>query len=136
MNDLAVNDDDADNMDIRVALDRHWKAIDAGNLEVAHKIYQADAILDFPQSGERITGRDNIRDSRAAEPHRAAIQVRGIIGQGDLWVTECTTSYDGDPELVVSMMEFRDGKVIHETLYFAEPFAAPKWRAKWAGTKS
>ena len=136
MNDLAVNDDDADNMDIRVALDRHWKAIDAGNLEVAHKIYQADAILDFPQSGERITGRDNIRDSRAAEPHRAAVAVRSILGQGDLWVTECTTSYDGDPELVVSMMEFRDGKVIHETLYFAEPFAAPKWRAKWAGTKS
>lgn len=136
MNDLAVNDDDADSMDIRVAIDRHWKALDAGKLDVAHKIYQDDAILDFPQSGERITGRDNIRDSRAAEPDRAAIVVRSILGQGDLWITECTTTYDGDPELVVSMMEFRDGKVMHETLYFAEPFAAPAWRAKWLSAKS
>jgi hypothetical protein len=135
MNDLAVNDDDADNLDIRAAIDRHWQAIDAGQLEAAHKIYSDDATLDFPQSGERITGRDNIRDSRAAEPDHASIQIRSIVGQGDLWVSECTTTFDGDPELVVSMMEFRDSKVIHETLYFAEPFAAPKWRAKWVGNK-
>lgn len=135
MNDLAVNDDDADSMDIRVAIDRHWKALDAGKLDVAHKIYQQDAILEFPQSGERIAGRDNIRDSRAAEPDRAAVEVRSILGQGDLWVSECTTTHEGDPALLISMMEFRDGKVIHETLYFSDPFPAPKWRAKWAGVK-
>ncbi len=130
MNDLAVNDDDADSMDIRVAIDRHWTALDAGKLDVAHKIYQDDAILDFPQSGERITGRDNIRDSRAAEPDRAAIEVRSVLGQGDLWVTECTITHNGASQLLVSMMEFRDSKVVHETLYYAEPFAAPAWRAK------
>jgi hypothetical protein len=31
----------------------------------------------------------------------------------------------------VSIMEFRNGKVVHETQYFADPFAAPAWRSQW-----
>jgi SnoaL-like protein len=136
MNDFAVNDDDAANLDIRASLDKHWKATDAGNLDAGHKIYHADAVLDYPQTGERIAGLANIRDSRAADPDRAGIQIRSIIGQQDLWVTEYTTTYSGEPELVVSMMEFRDGKVVRETQYVTEPFAAPPWRVKWRNAKS
>jgi len=28
-------------------------------------------------------------------------------------------------------MEFRDGKVVRETLYFTEPWDPPAWRAQW-----
>ena len=38
---------------------------------------------------------------------------------------------DGQQTNVVSIMEFRDGLVSHESQYFAEPFKAPQWRAKW-----
>ena len=54
-----------------------------------------------------------------------------MIGEGDLWVTEYTITYQGKPAFTVSIMEFRDGKVVHETQYFADPFEAPAWRKQW-----
>jgi len=42
---------------IRAALDRHWAASDANDFEAEHQIYREDAVLEYPQSGERIRGR-------------------------------------------------------------------------------
>ena len=74
--------------EIRAALDRHWAASDADDFEREHEIYQEDAVLDYPQSGERIRGRRNIQSSRAAQPNRKRFAVRRITGTGNLWVTE------------------------------------------------
>jgi len=74
--------------EIRAALDRHWAASDANDLEGEHQIYREDAVLEYPQSGERIRGRRKIQSSRAAQPNRKRFTVRRIIGAGDLWVTE------------------------------------------------
>ena len=57
--------------------------------------------------------------------------MRRIVGGGDLWVTELILSYDGKPSYTVSIMEFRGVKVARETQYFADPFVAPAFRAKW-----
>ena len=54
-----------------------------------------------------------------------------MLGKGDLWVTEYTIVYKGQQAYTVSIMEFRDGKVVHETQYFADPFEAPAWRSQW-----
>jgi hypothetical protein len=43
--------------EIRAALDRHWAAADANDLEGERQIYREDAVLEYPQSGERIRGR-------------------------------------------------------------------------------
>jgi hypothetical protein len=135
MNDFSVGDDEAtENLDTRARLARHWKALDAGNLDAAHTIYHEDAVLDYPQSGERIAGRDKIKASRAAEPPRTGIKVRSVLGQEDLWVTEYSASHGDEPAFVVSIMEFRDGAVVRETQYITAPFAAPAWRAKWLST--
>ena len=120
-----------DEQDIRAALDRHWAASDANDFETEHQIYRDDAVLDYPQSGERIRGRKNIQSSRAAQPNRKRFTVRRIIGSGDLWVTEFILAYDGRPSYTVSIMEFADGKVAHETQYFADPFAPGPSRAQW-----
>ena len=117
--------------DIRAALDRHWAASDANDFEAEHQIYREDAVLEYPQSGERIRGRRKIQSSRAAQPNRKRFTVRRIIGAGDLWVTEFVLTYDGRPSYTVSIMEFRDGKVVHETQYFADPFEAAAWRSQW-----
>src|SRR5499425_1524180 len=100
--------------EIRASLDRHWAASDANDFEAEHDIYREDAVLEYPQSGERIRGRRNILSSRAAQPNRKRFTVRRIIGAGDLWVTEYVLSYDGRPSFTVSIMEFRDGKVARE----------------------
>jgi hypothetical protein len=117
--------------EIRDALNRHWAASDANDLDAEHDIYRDDALLEYPQSGERIRGRHNIQASRAAQPNAKRFSVRRIVGAGNLWVTEFTLAYDGRPAYTVSIMEFLDGKVAHETQYFADPFTPGASRAHW-----
>jgi hypothetical protein len=107
---------------MRAALQRHWDASDAGDFEIEHDIYREDAVLDYPQSGERIRGRRNIRESRYLQPNKKAFAVRRMIGSGDLWISEFTLTYDGIPSCAVSIMEFHEGLVVHETQYFADRF--------------
>jgi ketosteroid isomerase-like protein len=116
---------------IRSALDRHWSASDAGDFDTEHDIYHDDAVLEYPQSGERIRGRRNIQTTRTLQANKKRFQVRRILGSGDLWITEYVLSYDGQPSYTVSIMEFRDGKVARETQYFGDPFEASAWRAQW-----
>jgi ketosteroid isomerase-like protein len=120
-----------DEIEIREALNRHWAASDANDFDVEHDLYREDAVLEYPQSGERIRGRRNIQASRAAQPDTKRFKVSRIVGAGDLWVTEFILSYDGRPSYTVSIMEFRDGKVARETQYFADPFEPGPSRARW-----
>lgn len=118
-------------MEIRAALERHWAASDASNFEAEHEIYRDDAVLEYPQSGERIRGRRNIQAARAAQPNFKRFTVRRIVGAADLWVTEFILTYDGQPSHSVSIMEFKDGKVARETQYFGDAFAPGPSRARW-----
>ena len=115
----------------RAALDRHWAASDASDFDAEHSIYREDAVLEYPQSGERIRGRSNIQITRTEQPNKKRFTVRRILGAGDLWVTEFVLTYDGKPSFTVSIMEFRGDQVARETQYFADPFQAAAWRARW-----
>ena len=115
--------------EIRAALDLHWAASDANDFEVEHQIYREDAVLEYPQSGERVRGRRNIQESRFVQPNKKRFTVRRIVGSGDLWITEFLLSYDGVPSYAVSIMEFRDGLVASETQYFADRFDPAPSRA-------
>src|ERR1700733_3273189 len=117
---------------IRAALDQHWAASDVNDFETEHSIYHVDAVLEYPQSGERFRGRGNIQNNRAKQPSKKRFAVRRIIGSGDLWITEYLLSYDGKPSYTVSIMEFSGDKVTRETQYFADPFEASASRAQWA----
>lgn len=116
---------------IRIALDRHWAASDANDFGTEHQIYREDAVLEYPQSGERIRSRKNIQASRMAQPNYKRFSVRRIAGSGDLWVTEFILTYDGKPSYTVSIMEFSDGKVARETQYFGDPFPPGPSRSQW-----
>src|ERR1700740_2618500 len=116
---------------IRAALDQHWAASDANDFETEHRIYLEDAVLEYPQSGERTRGRSNIQNQRASQPSKKRFSIRRIIGTGALWVTEFILTYDGKPSYTVSIMEFKGDKVARETQYFADSFAAPAFRAQW-----
>ncbi|BBY62744.1 nuclear transport factor 2 family protein [Mycolicibacterium helvum] len=117
--------------DIRASLEVHWAASDANDFDTEHRIYRADAVLEYPQSGERIRGRDHIQASRAAQPNAKRFTVKRIRGDGNLWISELVLTYDGQPSHVVSIMEFEDGEVVHETQYFADPFVPGPSRAQW-----
>jgi hypothetical protein len=114
------------------ALDSHWRASAAGKTKEEHDIYDDDVICDYPQSAERILGRKNLEALRSHHPGRpSGFNVKRILGKGDLWVTEYTITYGERRSFTVSIMEFRNGKVVHETQYFADPFEAPSWRSQW-----
>ncbi len=117
--------------DVRAALQRHWAASDANDFDTEHEIYRTDAVLEYPQSGERIRGRSNIQASRKAQPNAKRFTVRRILGGGDLWISELVLKYDEQPYYVVSIMEFEDESVVHETQYFGDPFAPGPSRAQW-----
>jgi hypothetical protein len=123
---MAMRDDD-----LRVALQRHWAASDANDFATEHEIYRADAVLDYPQSGERIRSRANIEAARVAQPSTKRFTVRRMIGGGDLWISELVMTYDGQPFYVVSIMEFEGGEVVHETQYFGDAFEPGPSRAQW-----
>ena len=116
----------------REALEKHWRASAAGDADSEHEIYEDDAVCDYPQSGERIVGRRNLQALRSHHPGKpAGFNVKRILGTGNLWISEYTITYQGQTAYTVSIMEFRDGKVMHETQYFADPFEAPSWRTQW-----
>jgi hypothetical protein len=119
-----------DSIQARIA--DHWRASEEGDLEAEHAIYAIGATLEYPQSGECFRGRANIRGQRGGHPADRHFSVRRIIGRQDLWITECTITYDGVPSHSVSIMEFVDGQVVHETQYFSDSFPAPESRAALA----
>lgn len=117
---------------ILAVLNAHWEASAAGDADAEHAIYDENAICDYPQSGERIITRGNLQALRSHHPGKpSGFNVKRITGKGDLWITEYTITYKEQVAFTVSIMEFRDGKVVHETQYFAEPFDAPEWRKQW-----
>ena len=125
----SVVDPDAD---IRARIKQHWEASESGDADIEHAIYAADAILDYPQSGERFKGRSTIQAQRGGHPADRHFTIRRILGGGELWVSECVITYDGVPTCSVSVMEINDGLVTHETQFFADPFPAAPWRAALA----
>jgi hypothetical protein len=121
-----MNDDE-----VRSALQRHWAASDANDFAAEHSIYEDHAVLEYPQSGERIRGRQSIQASRMAQPNKKRFTVRRMLGGGDLWISELVLNYDEQPVRVVSIMEFEGGKVVRETQYFGDPFEPGASRVQW-----
>jgi ketosteroid isomerase-like protein len=120
-----------DDSERRAAVERHHAASAAGDMEGVHAIYAEDVIVEYPQSRERIVGRANLRALRESYPAKLDFTIDRIVGCGDLWVTEYVIRYDGKPVHTVSIMEFAGATVTRETLYFADPFDPPDWRARW-----
>ena len=87
---------------IREALNAHWKESAAGDADPEHDIYDDDAICDYPQSGERILGRNNLQALRSHHPGKpSGLNARRIIGNGDLRITEYTITHQGRPANLV-----------------------------------
>jgi hypothetical protein len=106
-------------------------AINTGEMEVFDALYHDDVAIQWPQSGEVIRGKQHIRELREAYPTPPTAALRRIVGSGDLWAIEMDFDYDGDRFHVVVIHQWRDGLVVSETSYYAAPFEAPAWRARW-----
>jgi SnoaL-like protein len=116
---------------VKAMLEQHFQYA-SSDPDRAHAMYHPDAVLDFPQSGERFVGVENMKGWRSGYPTETKVEVREVRGAGELWISELSISYAGDdPMFGVSIQEFRDDKIARESIYVAEGFEAPEWRAKW-----
>ena len=119
--------------EVRDLLVMQWSYTGGPNEDKAAEWYTDETVLEFPQSGERFRGRDNITAWRQQYPARLEFEPRELRGGGDLWIAETGLRYDGgEPVSVVKILQFRGDKVERETLYFAEAFPAPEWRRPFA----
>jgi ketosteroid isomerase-like protein len=104
-------------------------AKDVGGMD---DVFHEDAVMEWPQSGERIVGGDNRRGVYHAFPALPTITPRRMTGDDDLVVAEATLDYgEGAVYQCVFIFELRDGKIAKETAYWAQPFPAPEWRSQW-----
>ena len=116
---------------VMAALQRYWDQV-ATDPDLAHELYHDDAVLEFPQSHERFEGKADFLAWRKIYPAAVEVEIRRLRGDGDLWVAEISIRYDGGSwNFGCSILEFRDDKVARETIYFAEAWQAPEWRAPW-----
>ena len=119
----------------RELLLHHLRYSGGVDLARAHETHHDDAVLEFPQSGERFVGKANILGFRERYPAQVDYEPRQLRGGGDLWIMEGRGVYGGDDanaRYFVWIVECRGDKVQRETIYFAEPFPAPDWRRPWA----
>ena len=120
-----------DEATLRAQLARHWE-YSGKDEDVAHEIYHDDAVLEFPQSGERFEGVANFREWRRQYPAQLEFRIRRIVIGGELVVAENLISYDGGPWMfTANVMEFRGDKVAHERIYIMDGWEAAEWRAPW-----
>ncbi|HEY2958678.1 MAG TPA: nuclear transport factor 2 family protein [Actinomycetota bacterium] len=90
---------------------RLWEYAGA-DVDRAHELYQDDAVLEFPQSGERFERVTNFTEWRRRYPAEVRYRVRRITAREDLVVVEVSASYNGGPwQFGVQLLEFRGDRV-------------------------
>jgi hypothetical protein len=118
-------------MEERDVRDLFTRLFEHMSAEEEHDLRHPDFVMEMPQSRERIVGRENMRKMQENYPGPPKIELRRVVGSGDVWVIEMRSDYDGRLYHAVGIVEFRDGKILRETRYYADPFDAPEWRAEW-----
>jgi SnoaL-like domain len=122
-----------DDAAMRAALVRQFEM--GRDLDETRELYHDDAILEFPQSGERFVGKDSFLTWRKRYPAKVDYRLRRITGHDDRWVIELLASYNGSPPMLgVSIIRFRDGRIARESIYVMAGFDAASWRSEWATT--
>jgi hypothetical protein len=124
----------ADESKVREIVRRYFEHVGA-DVDYADEIYHDDAVLEFPQSGERFEGAATFTEWRrqySADVDKMRFRVRRVTVRADLAVVEISATYDGISWLQgVQLLDFRGDKVARERIYVAEAWEAPEWRAPW-----
>ena len=121
----------AQNKANEAVIERLISCINDRKIEVMDELFHDDAIMDWPQSNEKVVGAENRRGIYGAFPQLPTITPRRMVSDGDLVVAEATLDYSGPTYKTVFIFEFKEGKITKETAYWSEVFDAPEWRSKW-----
>ena len=128
---IATNDAAA----MRAGLERMLGLTGSGGLspDREYELRAPHFVMEMPQSGERIPGRDAVRSMQEAFPAPPqSVKVRRVVGRGHVWVLEAETDYGEGPWVAAVIVELDDdGLIVRDTRYYAERSAPPAWRSAW-----
>jgi len=108
-----------------------WQRLGRCDFAGAGELLHDDHVCEWPQSKERIRGRENFVALNANYPGRWAAEVKRVIVQGDQVASEVALTWENQTIMVVSFYDIRDDQLYREIDYWPEPYAAPDWRAQW-----
>ena len=118
--------------DRKATIEKLIARLNRRDVGVMDEVFHDDALMDWPQFGERIRGAENRRRVYRNIPALPTITPRRIFGDGDLWIAEASLDYGGDAVFsTVLIFEFRGDRIARETAYWATPGPAAEWRADW-----
>jgi hypothetical protein len=118
----------------RDVISRYVQAISQRDYDAIREIFADDVVVEWPQSGERVVGKEACINIFSNYPGGSPqfVGLRRVMGSGDVWLSEAEMDYPGGERwITVGAFEFRDGKIAHEVDWFAQPFPAPEWRMQW-----
>ena len=113
------------------AVERLFAGLNAKDVEVMNEVFVDDSVLSWPQSGEILRGSENRQGVYRTFPSLPTITPYRTVSSGDLVVSEAELDYGSETYQAVFIFECRDGRIVRETAYWAKPFPAAEWRAKW-----
>ena len=118
----------------RALIERYWALMNANDFRAVGGLLADDFVLDYPQSGERIRGRERnaLINERYPSPGPWHFTVDRVLVDGDRAVTDVRVRGAAVEARAISFFELREGRIKQITEYWPEPFPAPEWRAGWA----
>ena len=110
-----------------------WGTMETNDFYAASQLLHNDYSLEWPQSGERILGRDNYAAINTNYPAAGKwhFSTNHIVAEGDMVVTDVTVTDGKRVDRTITFSTIRDGKIWKQVEFWPEPFEAPAWRAEW-----
>lgn len=120
-------------MDPREIIEQFWQRMESNDFYAVSELLHDDFVLDWPQSGERIRGRENFAALNTAYPAEGKwhFTINHFLVEGDSVVTDVSVTDGKLHDRVITFSTVRDGKIWKQVEFWPEPFEAPAWRAQW-----
>lgn len=114
-------------------VENFWTTMETNDFYAVAQLLHDEFILEWPQSGERILGRDNFAALNTNFPAEGKWQfkVNAMVAENDVVVSDVSVSDGKRQDRAITFSTVRDGKIWRQVEFWPEPFEAPAWRAKW-----
>ena len=120
-------------MNSKQILENFWATMETNDFRAASQLLHDDYVLDWPQSGERILGRENFAAINTNYPAEGKwhFEIHHILAEGDTAVTDVSVRDEKTTGRAITFSTIREGKIWKQVEFWPDPFEAPKWRAQW-----
>ncbi len=112
----------------------YWKAMGTNDFAtVASQWLHDDYLLEWPQAGERVRGREAFTAINMNYPAagRWRFTVRRLVVDETGAASEVEVTDGETTANVITFSELREGKILRQVEYWPDPFPPAPWRQRW-----